>query len=100
MPIFAVHYTYSDATAAGRDAHRPRHREWLSNLVDRGVVLSTGPYADGSGALLLFRADDAAALEELLAADPFAREGLIDAKRFLEWTPVMGAFSAQATPNA
>ncbi|MFF0496312.1 YciI family protein [Nocardia aobensis] len=99
MPIFAVHYTYSDATVAGRDEHRPRHREWLSNLVDQGVVLTTGPYADGSGALLLFRAEDAAALDELLASDPFAQEELIDAKRFLEWTPVMGAFSAQAAPN-
>ncbi|NKY88428.1 YciI family protein [Nocardia veterana] len=96
MPIFAVHYTYSEATAAKRDEHRPRHRAWLSDLVDQGVVLTTGPYADGSGALLLFRAEDAAAMERLLADDPFAREKLIDAVRFVEWTPVMGAFTDQA----
>ncbi|WP_227980949.1 YciI family protein [Nocardia spumae] len=93
MPIFAVHYTYSDATTAARDEHRPRHREWLSNLLDQGVVLSSGPYADGSGALILFRAEDAAAMDRLLAADPFARHDLIAAKRFVEWTPVMGTFS-------
>lgn len=93
MPIFAVHYTYSAATAPARDEHRPAHRAWLSGLVDRDVVLSTGPYPDGSGALILFRADDAAAMEKLLAEDPFARQGLIDAKRFVEWQPVMGAFA-------
>ncbi|MEV5648972.1 YciI family protein [Nocardia sp. NPDC052254] len=94
MPIFAVHYTYAEDAAPGRDEHRPRHRQWLADLVDRGVVLSTGPYPDGSGALILFRAEDAAAMRQLLAADPFAQHDLIAAKRFVEWSPVMGAFSA------
>ncbi|WP_019929796.1 YciI family protein [Nocardia sp. BMG111209] len=93
MPIFAVHYTYTDATAAGRDEHRPAHRDWLSGRVDAGVVLSTGPYTDGSGALLLFRADDAEALEKVLAQDPFSRAGVIDAVRFAQWQPVFGAFA-------
>ncbi|MBF6173980.1 YciI family protein [Nocardia blacklockiae] len=93
MPIFAVHYTYSAATVPARDEHRPEHRAWLSGLVDQGTVLSTGPYPDGSGALLLFRADDAEALAKLLAEDPFARLDLIDAKRAVEWQPVLGAFA-------
>ncbi|WP_280398923.1 YciI family protein [Nocardia carnea] len=93
MPIFAVHYTYSDATIADRDTHRPRHRAWLADQVAAGKVLSTGPYTDGSGALLLFRAPDAGSLAELLAQDPFAREKLIDAVRAVEWQPVLGAFA-------
>ena len=93
MPIFAVHYTYTEATAAGRDEHRAAHRAWLSDLLDRGTVLSSGPYPDGSGALILFRADDADAMAALLAEDPFARRGLIDATRFVHWKPVMGAFA-------
>jgi uncharacterized protein YciI len=93
MPIFAVHYTYSGALAAGRDEYRPAHRGWLSGLVEQGIVLSTGPYPDGSGALLLFRADDADAMAELLAQDPFAQRGLIDAVRYVEWLPALGAFA-------
>ncbi|MFE7801943.1 YciI family protein [Nocardia sp. NPDC057440] len=93
MPIFAVHYTYSEATVPGRDTHRPEHRAWLSGLVEAGALLSSGPYPDGSGALLLFRADDETALTDLLAEDPFAREKLIDAVRAVEWVPVMGAFA-------
>ncbi|TQM31593.1 YciI family protein [Nocardia bhagyanarayanae] len=93
MPIFAVHYTYSEATVPGRDTHRPEHRAWLSGLVEAGTLLSSGPYPDGSGALLIFRAGDEAALKDLLAQDPFARESLIDAVRAVEWSPIMGAFA-------
>ncbi|MEU4316436.1 YciI family protein [Nocardia sp. NPDC024068] len=93
MPIFAVHYTYSDATITGRDTHRPRHRDWLADRLAAEQLLSSGPYPDGSGALLLFRAPSAADLAELLRRDPFAEEGLIDEVRAVEWQPVLGAFS-------
>ncbi|WP_405177336.1 YciI family protein [Nocardia sp. NBC_01377] len=94
MPIFAVHYTYSEATLANRDIHRGDHRGWLFGLVDAGTLLSSGPYPDGSGALLIFRAEDEAALKDLLTQDPFARAGLVDAVRTVEWLPVMGAFAS------
>ncbi|MFI6045789.1 YciI family protein [Nocardia sp. NPDC051321] len=94
MPIFAVHYTYSEATVAGRDTHRPEHRGWLADQLAAGALLTSGPYPDGSGALILFQAEDAAALQTLLAADPFARERLIDDVRVVEWLPVLGAFAS------
>ncbi|MDO3649090.1 YciI family protein [Nocardia mangyaensis] len=114
MPIFAVHYTYTDATAVDRANHRPEHRAWLNALVDTAVlpagpeavaerdhagasgtatVLSSGPYPDGTGALLLFRAENATALTDLLGHDPFAEKNLIEAVRVVEWLPVMGAFA-------
>ncbi|MBF6348802.1 MULTISPECIES: YciI family protein [Nocardia] len=93
MPIFAVQYTYSDATAAARDVHRPRHRTWLAGQLAAETLLSSGPYPDGSGALLLFRTTDAEALGQLLAADPFAQEELIAEVRAAEWQPVFGAFA-------
>ncbi|WP_433490497.1 YciI family protein [Nocardia grenadensis] len=93
MPLFAVHYTYSEATAPARDMHRPRHRAWLSDRLAEGALVSSGPYPDGSGALLLFRAADAAALDELLAQDPFTQEKLIDGVRAVEWRPALGAFA-------
>jgi len=93
VPIFAVHYTYSDATIEARDTFRPEHRAWLNGLVDAGSLLTSGPYPDGSGALLLFQVADEATIKELLPQDPFARENLIDAVRAVEWLPVMGAFA-------
>jgi len=93
MPIFAVQYTYTEATIPARDAHRPAHRTYLRELVDSGVNLSSGAYPDGTGALLLFRAESADALRELLSKDVFATENLIERTEIHEWVPVMGAFS-------
>lgn len=94
MPIFAVHYTYAETTVADRDTHRPAHRAWLAAQVEADALLTSGPYPDGSGALLIFRAADAAALKELLALDPFAQHNLIEDVRAVEWLPVLGAFAS------
>lgn len=95
MSLFAVHYTYSDDTAA-RDEHRPAHREFLSALATEGVVLLSGPYAAvdeaPDAALLLLRGDSAAELVELLREDPFQQQGLVEQVAVREWTPVLGAW--------
>jgi uncharacterized protein YciI len=92
--MFAVEYSYDPAKNSARDVHRAEHRAWLGALVEAGTVVSSGPYTDGSGALLLFAgtsAPDADALREMLRQDPFARAGLIEAVRISEWQPVLGA---------
>ncbi|WP_067546452.1 YciI family protein [Nocardia crassostreae] len=94
MPIFAVHYTYTEATVEARAEHRPEHRAFLNGLVDQGIVLTSGPYTDGLGALILFRAESAEAVHALLDQDPFQRKGLVEARRVAEWLPVMGAFAS------
>lgn len=95
MAIFAVHYTYSDDTAA-RDEHRSAHREFLGALADEGVVLLSGPYApvDGTAdaALILVRGDSAAELVELMREDPFQQQGLVEQVAVREWTPVLGSW--------
>ncbi|MBL1078855.1 hypothetical protein JK358_31075 [Nocardia sp. 2] len=93
MAVFAVHYTYSDTTVESRNEHRPAHRAWLNNLVDEGVVLTSGPNADGSGALILVRLDSLDSVEKLFTEDPFAQQNLLEAVRIVEWLPTMGAFA-------
>ncbi|APB00165.1 YciI family protein [Nocardia seriolae] len=92
MAVFAVHYVYSDATVPARDIHRPAHRAWLNALVDEGTVLTSGPYADGSGALILVKSEDLESVTKLFEDDPFNREGLLEDKSIAEWLPTMGAF--------
>lgn len=92
MAIFAVHYDYPDNSVAARDQHRPAHRAFLDTLLTGPATLvASGPYVDDpAGALLIFDAPSAGAIETALDADPFHLEGLIGARRIREWTQVKG----------
>ncbi|AZG44135.1 YciI family protein [Gordonia insulae] len=94
MAIFAVHYSYAPPKAALRDAHRPLHREWLGEENRAGNVLMAGPYPDGSGALILVRAESLDGAEAFLANDPFIAHEAVDGVRVVEWTPVFGPFES------
>lgn len=93
MTIFAVEYVYDAQSSDLRNEHRPAHRQWLRDFVESGRVLSSGPYADDAGALLIFTAESEAALLEELKADPFNAAGVVTGLRVKEWKPVVGAFA-------
>ncbi|PVU81292.1 hypothetical protein DDP54_15415 (plasmid) [Cellulomonas sp. WB94] len=93
MSIFAVEYTYNDLPDL-RTQELARHRAYLGSLAEDGRLLGSGPYTDGSpGALLVFRVDGRAALDTLLAADPFAVVGLIAEARVRTWDLVLGGWA-------
>ena len=77
---FAASIEYSQDSALV-EAHRPAHRAYLTKLLDEGKLFASGPYADGSGALIVYEADTPDAAEALLTADPFHAAGV-----FLRWT--------------
>jgi uncharacterized protein YciI len=92
MSIFAVEYVYNPDHDDLRAQHRPAHRQWLEELVGQGRVLASGPFADGSGALLLFTSESESDLSRLVGQDPFAVAGAISAVKTTEWKPIIGAF--------
>jgi uncharacterized protein YciI len=61
-------------------AIRPTHREYLTKLKAAGQLALAGPFADGSGALIVYEAESPEAAEALLRADPFYASGV-----FLKW---------------
>jgi uncharacterized protein YciI len=97
MTVFAVEYVYAPDSAPVRDENRPDHRAWLSRLAEEGRLLTSGPYGDGAGALLIFKAEDESELNELLKQDPFALTGAISGIRTTVWTPVIGILAAHAS---
>lgn len=97
MTVFAVEYVYPADSAAARDEHRPAHRAWLARLAEDGQLLTSGPYGDGAGALLIFKVQDENQLNDLLKQDPFAIAGTIAGIRATEWTPVIGLLAANAS---
>jgi uncharacterized protein YciI len=68
---------------------RPVHRQYLAGLKERGRLAAAGPFADGSGALIVYEAADAAEAEGLLRDDPFHRHGVFVRYTLRPWTPAL-----------
>jgi uncharacterized protein len=50
---------------------RPRHREYLQSLLADGKLAMSGPWADDTGAMLIYEAESLEAAQALLDADPY-----------------------------
>lgn len=71
---------------------RPRHRDYLRKLAEEGTLLVGGPLADETGGLLLFQAEDEAAVRKIMAADPYQTEGALENWTVREYKPVLGSW--------
>ena len=67
---------------------RPAHRQYLLDLKARGQLAATGPFTDGSGALIIYETTDAREAEQLLQADPFSKNGIFLKYVLRPWNPV------------
>lgn len=75
---------------------RPRHREFLQSLAEQGRVAIAGPLGDDTGGVVLYQADSAEALEELIDKDPYHLEGVIAERTVREFKPTLGAWLPQS----
>lgn len=71
---------------------RPRHREFLARLAERGTVVVAGPLGDGTGGIALYQADDEDALQQIIDTDPYFTEGAVAERSVREFKPVLGAW--------
>ena len=97
MKFFVVTMTHPDGEGWGQ--HVMPHVEYLQALIARGKLRASGP-AKGTplrAGLLIFTVEDRAELDALIAADPFAIEGLIEELTVIEWDPMFGAFAAESS---
>lgn len=97
MPFFSVRYTYTDDTA-GRDATRPAHKDYLSSVAERGLILGSGPFAPGedAGAMMIYHAPDKETVAEAVEGDPFRQKGYVSDYSVTEWLPMIGPWAADA----
>ena len=75
-------------------AHLRAHHEWVADLRQQGVVISSGYLVDqagrpGGGGLLLLAAEDYAAAEALVLKDPLIANGCVD-WQLQGWIPAVG----------
>ncbi len=97
MRFFIVTMSHPDGD--GWNRHLAAHVAYLRELVAAGSLRASGPHIGTplrSGSLI-FTVPDRATAEALVAADPFAIEGLIETLSITEWDPVFGAFAAESS---
>ena len=73
-----------------RLAARPAHRELVARLHQEGKVRMSGPFADDTGALVLFDVEDQAEAEQLIASDPYYSTTGVEIVSVREWNPLFG----------
>jgi uncharacterized protein YciI len=73
--MFVVTLTYT-APIERIDELVAEHRAWLDQQYAAGVLLASGPQLPRVGGILLARAADRAALEQVLTGDPFRLAGV------------------------
>jgi len=84
--VFIVELAFTDEP--GRLEARASHRELVARLHGEGKIVLAGPFADETGALLLFNVDDETELDAILAADPYYRHPAVHISRRQHWTPL------------
>jgi uncharacterized protein YciI len=92
MTWFTVETTYT----TDRDrlaAVRPRHRDYLRELAERGNVLAAGPWTDDTAGFAVYRVEDAAELDRLLAEDPYTTEEIAAKRVVHEWQITLGPWA-------
>jgi uncharacterized protein YciI len=70
-------------------ALRPVHRQYLAGLRERGQLAASGPFADDSGALIIYEAASPEEAEKLLQGDPFCQNGIFVKYVLRPWNPVL-----------
>jgi uncharacterized protein YciI len=87
MAKFALQLQFKDNDR--RLEVRPRHREYLRSLLEAGKLVSAGPWADDTGALLVYEAASEDEVREILAADPYTEADVYDIAQLREWNVIL-----------
>jgi uncharacterized protein YciI len=56
--------------------YRPQHLEYLEALSEQGKIFAKGPFVDGSGGLVVYKADSLEEARQLAQKDPYVTEGV------------------------
>jgi len=81
----------ADDFVARRAPFRDEHLRLARESHDRGEIQLAGALADpADGALLVFRADDAAVAEDFAKNDPYVKNGLVKKWQVRKWSVVVG----------
>ena len=75
-PTWLIEATYAPDAAETRVPFRGRHLARLVELMDAGIVVAAGAYADVSASIVVVRAPDEAAALEIARSDIYMANGV------------------------
>lgn len=88
MAQFVVQLRFGIAETDRRMEVRPAHRDYLTELKAAGKLVAAGPFADQTGALLVYDVADETELREILAKDPYTPANVYEIATLGEWQPL------------
>jgi uncharacterized protein YciI len=89
---FALEYEVVPNFLERRAPFRDEHLAHVRAARDRGEIVMAGAVGEPpDGALLIFKAPDAALVDAFADADPYVREQLVVRRRVRRWHVVVGA---------
>ena len=85
-------YDYPADILERRAPHREAHLKLAGEWVERGELVLGGAFEDPvDGAVLVFRVDQPARVEDFVRNDPYVAAGLVENWRVRPWTVVVGS---------
>ena len=67
---------------------RPPHRKYLAELLEKNLLVISGPFTEGGGALIVYETATKEEAETLLRADPFTTSGVFTSWTIRPWNPI------------
>lgn len=77
MKFFLIHLTYLKPIEVVQE-FTDRHRSYLKTKYDEGILLFSGPRVPRTGGVLFAKAADISVINNIIAADPFATNGVAE----------------------
>ena len=72
-------------------AYWDEHARFVDALFDAGKVILAGPFADGSGSMVILAAESVEEARALFQDDPWAHQDILIAGEVKEWTIFLDA---------
>ena len=80
-----IHYVAYTDDKEKIAAHAPDHQRYMKSLLDAGRLSLGGPFADGSGGLIIYDVATKEDAEALRDQDPFAISGVFVRSEIKPW---------------
>ena len=91
MKYYALIYDVVDNFAERRMPFRETHLKMVREAHERGAIVMAGALGDPiSGALIVFRVQDGAVVENFARTDPYVTQGVVTRWQVKPWNVVIG----------